>query len=71
MYESNPDVCEDEFRLYAGNVSTMVESLRGMLTQQLGIDVVEDGATKGVILEVGWLFYWFFGIIQYDIVENY
>jgi hypothetical protein len=71
VYESNPDVCEDEFILYAENMSTKVESLRGVLTQQLGIDVVEDGATKGVILEVGWLFYWFFGIIQYDIVENY
>jgi hypothetical protein len=56
VYGSKPDVCEDEFRLKADNISAKVESLRDMITQQLGIDVVEEGlATAKVKLEVGWL----------------
>ena len=56
MYGSEPDVCEDEFLLSPGNYSQKVESLRDMITQQMGIDVIKGKAKKhdeGVKLEVG------------------
>ena len=53
MYGSEPNVCEDEFVLSPGNYSLKVESLRVMITQQMGIDVIKGRAKKGVKLEVG------------------
>ena len=39
MYGSDPHVCEDEFKLSPGTHRMKVESLRDMITQQMGIDV--------------------------------
>ena len=53
MYGSEPYVCEDEFTLSPGTLHTEVKSLRDMITQQMGIDVIKGRAKKGVKLEVG------------------